>query len=79
MSGLLHALVATGMSHTITFATGTQDTNSDINTFEECLPITSFACAWKQPRKRKESNMKITEVSFQKHVYGHQIKHELLP
>lgn len=45
---------------------------------EEPLPITSFACQWKPPRKRKESNLQITEASFQKHVYGRERKHQLL-
>ena len=33
-------------------------------------PVTSLACTWKQPRKRKESNMKISEVIFEQHVHG---------
>ena len=42
---------------------------------EEALPITSFACKWKAPCKRKESKAKIADISFKKHVYGHQTKH----
>ena len=37
---------------------------------EPSLPITSYTCKWKVPRKRKESNMKISEAQFEKHVYG---------
>ena len=36
----------------------------------EVLPVTSYACQWKPPRKRKESNLKISEARFEKHVYG---------
>ena len=38
--------------------------------------VTSLACTWKQPRKRKESNMKISEVVFEKHVHGITKKHK---
>ena len=39
-------------------------------------PVTSLACTWNQPRKRKESNMKISEVTFEKHVHGKTKKHK---
>ena len=45
----------------------------------EPLLITSFACQWKLPRKRKESTAEIADVTFQKHVYGRTIKHTLKP
>jgi len=37
---------------------------------EESLPVTSFACQWKPPRKRKESAIHVSETTFEKHVYG---------
>ena len=51
------------------------DTSSSADA--ETLPITSFACKWKAPRKRKESNAKMSDVSFTKHVYGRTVKHDL--
>lgn len=36
----------------------------------ETLPITSYPCQWKPPQKRKESHLKMSEVNFEKHVYG---------
>ena len=37
---------------------------------EESLPVTSYSCLWKPPRKRKQSNLPIAEAKFEKHVYG---------
>jgi hypothetical protein len=54
---------------------GSSDTSSSADT--ENLPITSFACKWKAPRKRKESYVKLSDISFTKHVYGRTVKHEL--
>ena len=34
------------------------------------LPVTSDACLWKPPLKRKESSLKISEAQFDKHMYG---------
>ena len=36
---------------------------------DEDLPVTSFACQWKELRKRKESTLKIADADFEKHVY----------
>ena len=49
------------------------DTGGD----DEALPITSFACKWKPPRKRNDSILQIAEASFHKAVYGCQVKHNL--
>lgn len=43
------------------------------------LPITSYACQWKAPRKRKESDARIADLKFEKHVYGRVRKHQLDP
>ena len=44
---------------------------------EAPLPITSYACQWKLPRKRKENNARISDLTFEKHVYGRVRKHHL--
>lgn len=46
---------------------------------QEALPVTSFPCQWNVPRKRKERSAKISDLKFQKHVYGRQQKHVLQP
>ena len=66
VSRLLHALVAMCPKQ-ISLAT-------DFST-PEPLPITSYVCQWKQPRKRKESSLPVFDVTFAKHVYGCQVKH----
>ena len=71
VSGLLHALVTMSPKQ-ISLATTP-------STPEEPLPITSYACQWKQPRKRKESSLPVSDVTFTKHVYGRQVKHTLKP
>ena len=42
------------------------------------VPVTSQACQWKQPRKRKESITPLAKVAFEKHVYGEE-KRKLKP
>ena len=66
MSGLLHALVAMSPPEVETTQEGCED-----------LPVTSFSCKWNVPRKRKESSAKLSEMSFQKHVYGRERKNTL--
>ena len=48
----------------------TQQISNDSDDEEESVPVTSLACQWKCPKKRKESTMQISEVNFEKHVYG---------
>ena len=69
MSGLLHALVAMCPSQV--------GSSVDCSVSEEPLPITLYTCQWKKPRKHKESIATVSEVTFQKHVYGRQVKHTL--
>ena len=38
--------------------------------YDEALPVTSFSCQWKVPRKRKESTLTLADANFEKHVYG---------
>ena len=65
ISAILHALVAL---HPMEFPT--QQISNDSDDEEESVPVTSLACQWKCPKKRKESTMQISEVNFEKHVYG---------
>lgn len=44
----------------------------------EDLPVTSYPCQWKPPRKRKQSNLKISDANVEKHTYGKQRKVDLL-
>ena len=64
MSALLHALVA--MSPT----QFPQPSASAEEEAEDPLPVTSYLCQWKQPKKRKESTLKVSEANIEKHVYG---------
>ena len=64
---LLHALVSL-------IPVQLQTTPSTTDDMETPLPITSYTCKWKVPWKRKESNMKMSEVQFEKHVYGRECK-----
>ncbi len=72
ISALLHALVAL---HPTEFPS--QQTGVNSNSEEEAVPVTSLACQWKPPKKRKESNMQISEVNFEKHVYGRTSKRSM--
>ena len=66
VSALLHALVAITPTRFLLQSNLSTDTEED----EEALPVTSYACQWKAPRKRKESNLPMSEAQFEKHVYG---------
>ena len=39
------------------------------DTDDETLPITSLPCQWKAPKTRKESTLKMSVATFQKHEY----------
>lgn len=64
VSSLLHALVALKPVEQVLSA------SSDESEDEDHVPVTSRACAWKPPRKRKEACLKISDVQFQKYEYG---------
>ena len=70
VSGLLHALVSLTPAQLLATPSITDD-------MESPLPITLYTCKWNVPRKRKESNMKMSEVQFEKHVYGRKCKKNL--
>ena len=69
VSGLLHALVAMCPSKLEFISAAT--------TSEDPLPVTSYPCQWKLPRKRKDNSAKVSELAFHKHVFGQQKKHTL--
>ena len=64
VSALVHALMA--MSPT----QFPQPSASAEEEAEDPLPVTSYLCQWKQPKKRKESTLKVSEANIEKHVYG---------
>ena len=66
VSGLLHALVAMSPS----FPSHSVMDPSTSEPEEEALPITSYVCQWKPPRKRKESTLQMSKATFHKPVYG---------
>ena len=68
VSALLHALVAlTPIQFT---APSSSDPLVDAEESTDSLPITSYPCVWKAPKKRKQSNLKMADADFEKHVYG---------
>ena len=66
VSALLHALVAMAPTQFPEASTSNVDPDEE----EDVLPVTSYPCQWKPPRKRKESNLKMSEANFEKPVYG---------
>ena len=66
MSALLHALAALCP----TPFTSQVGVSCSMEEDEEAVPVTSLACQWKAPKKRNESTQKISDVLFEKHVYG---------
>ena len=69
---MLHALASLSPSSTQATALPQLDDN-------ETLPVTSYLCRWKEPSKRKESNMPVSEAVFHKHVYGRERKYDRKP
>ena len=50
---------------------------SDGHGADEVMPITSYLCQWKVPKKRKESNMPMSTAVFEKHDYRKQKKRKV--
>ena len=75
VSGLLHALVAMSPS----FPSHSVMDPSTSEPEEEALPITSYVCQWKPPRKRKESTLQMSEATFHKPVYGREKRRSSKP
>ena len=76
MSGLLHALVSMSESELHIFK---RPTAASTSLEEEVLPVTSYACKWNVPKKRKVSTLRMSEATFKKHVYGKETKRHLQP
>ena len=69
---MLHALVAmTAKSFPLQPALSST-TSADEE--DEVMPVTSYLCQWKVPKKRKESNLPMSAVVFEKHDYRKQKK-----
>ena len=66
MSAVLHALAA--MTPVEFHLRPNLPPNSDVS--DSSLPITSYPCQWKRPKKRKESNLPMSEARFHKHEFG---------
>ena len=62
VSALLQALVAMTPTRFLLQSTETEE-------YEEALPVTSYACQWKAPRKRKESNLPTSEGCQKKSMF----------
>lgn len=45
----------------------------------ESLPCTSYPCQWKQPKKRKESSLRMGDAVSEKHVLGRECKRKVEP
>ena len=80
VSALLHCLAAlTSTSSTANHKDPSlhqNNNNDDDCNSESVLPITSYICQWKAPKKRKESNLPVSQADFQKHVYGRERKYK---
>ena len=72
---LLHALVA--MTANNMQLHPSLPSTSAVDEEEETMPITSYLCQWKVPKKRKESNQPISAITFEKHDYQKQKKRKL--
>ena len=73
----IYAVTCTSSMTPVAFpvASSTVADDEDANS----VPVTSLPCRWKPPRKRKESNLKMSDATFEKHVYGQTKKVKLLP
>lgn len=75
ISAFLYALAA---KRPIPFPlTASNDVTDDKDA--DSVPFTSLPCRWKPPRKRKESILKISDATFEKHMYGKAKKIKHLP
>ena len=76
VSAVLHALVAmTTASFQLWPAQPVTAAPHDKD--DEAIPVTSYLCQWKAPRKRKASNMPMSSAVFQKHDHQKQHKQEV--
>ena len=71
MSAVLHALVG------MTANEGPPPAPSAEDDEEGSLPVTSYLCQWKVPKRRKESSLQMADVVFTKHDYHKQKKQKV--
>jgi hypothetical protein len=64
---MLHALVAMSPIH---FVALSNTTFSEGDADDDVIPVTSLPCRWKVPKARKDSNLKMSDANFKKHVHG---------
>lgn len=74
VSALLHALSGLTSSKCRPLPIDSSDDEE-----ESLLPITSQLCKWKVPKKRKDSNIAMSEAVFQKHDYSKPAKKKMKP
>lgn len=72
ISALLHALSA--LNTTSALRPSLQLTHDEE---EEAVPCTSQPCRWKPPRKRKESILRLSDATFEKHDYAKAVKRKI--
>lgn len=72
VSALLHALSA--LNTTSVFRPSLPVANADEDEDEASIPCTSQPCQWKPPKKRKESTLRLSDATFEKHDYAKPVK-----
>lgn len=72
VSALLHALVAVKPCKLQDHA------SSDEESQDESNPRTSVLCSWNVPKKRKESALRMSDTTFEKHGFGTKRKYNML-
>ena len=48
------------------------------NDDEETVPVTSQLCQWKRPKKRKESNLRMSDAKSERHDYSRSTKRQIV-
>ena len=72
VSALLHALSALNPAVPSIASEGETETN-------DLEPCTFLSCQWKPPRKRKESNLRLSDATFEKHQHSKPVKRKVSP
>ena len=65
---LVHMHLASFMLWLLCMCPSKMEFISAATTSEDPLPVTSYPCQWKQPRKRKDSSEKVSELAFHKRL-----------
>lgn len=75
VSAVLHALVALTTNGVQLQPTPDPIVFSDDE--DEAIPVTSYLCQWKVPKKRKESHLPMSDAVFKKHDFQKQQKRRI--